>query len=114
MHQVCRIDIGRGKALYPELEEKLRILADRIRDRYPISRIIVFGSYLRGELHEGSDLDLVVVGDIPGRFHERGMFIRDLTDLPVEALCYTSPEFDEMVRRGNILIQTVLAEGRDL
>ncbi len=42
------------------------------------------------------------------------MFIRDLTDLPVEALCYTSQEFDEMVRRGNILIQTVLAEGRDL
>jgi predicted nucleotidyltransferase len=114
MPQVCRIDIGRGQALYTELEEKLRILGDRIRERYPNSRIIVFGSFVRHELHEGSDIDLVVVGDIPGRFHERGTFIRDLTDLPVEALCYTPGEFDEMVRRENILIRTVLEEGRDL
>jgi hypothetical protein len=114
MSQVCRIDIGRGQALYPELEEKLRILADRIRECYPVTRIIVFGSYVRGELHEGSDIDLVVVGNIPGRFHERGTFIRDLTDLPVETLCYTPHEFGEMVRQDNILIQTVLAEGRDV
>jgi predicted nucleotidyltransferase len=113
MSQVCRIDIGRGQALYPELEEELRILADRIRELYPVTRIIVSGSYVRGELHEGSDIDLVVVGDIPGRFHERGTFIRDLTDQPVETLCYTPHEFDEMVRTGNTLIQTVLAEGRD-
>jgi uncharacterized protein len=114
MPQVCRIDIGRGQGLYPELEERLRVLADRIRERYPVTRIIVFGSYVRGELHEGSDIDLVVVGDILGRFHERGTFIRDLTDLPVETLWYTPAEFDEMVRTGNTLIQTVLAEGRDL
>jgi len=114
MPQICRVDIGRGRAVYPEIEGKLRILADRIRERYPITRIIAFGSYVRGELHEGSDIDLVVVGDVPGRFHERGIFIRDLTDLPVEALFYTPGEFDEMVRMGNTLIQAVLAEGRDL
>jgi|WetSurMetagenome_2_1015567.scaffolds.fasta_scaffold172233_3 uncharacterized protein len=114
MPQVCRIDIGRGQAIYPELEEKLRVLADQIRERYPITRIIVFGSYAGAELHEGSDIDLVVFGDIPGPFHERGTLIRDLTDLPVETLCYTPAEFDEMVRTGNTLIQTVLAEGRDV
>jgi hypothetical protein len=48
------------------------------------------------------------------RFHERGVFIRDLTDLPVEALFYTPGELDEMVLTGNTLIQAVLAEGRDL
>lgn len=114
MPQVCRINIGRGQAIYREIEENLRVLAARIRGCYPVTRVIVFGSYVRGELHEGSDIDLIVVGDIPGRFHERGLFIRDLTDLPVETLCYSPGEFDEMIRSNNTLIRAVLEEGRDL
>ena len=55
----------------------------------------------RGDFHEGSDVDLIVVGDFPERHHKRAAAILDLTDLPIEPLCYTGEEFAGMVRSGN-------------
>jgi predicted nucleotidyltransferase len=39
---------------------QLRALEPVLRHRYPIRSMGVFGSYARGEQHEGSDLDLLV------------------------------------------------------
>jgi uncharacterized protein len=39
---------------------RLRALQPDLRRRYPIQGMGVFGSYLRGEQREGSDLDLLV------------------------------------------------------
>jgi predicted nucleotidyltransferase len=114
MSEVCRINIGRGPGLYEEIDRELRHLADRIRERYHATRVLVFGSYVRGDLHQGSDIDLLVVGDFPQRFHHRPSLIRDLTDLPVEALCYTADEFEAMVREKNSFILDILGEGKDL
>jgi len=33
---------------------------DLLRDRYKVKRIGLFGSYVRGDTHEGSDLDVLV------------------------------------------------------
>ncbi len=65
----------------------------------------------RGDFHEGSDVDLIVVGDFPERHHKRAAAILDLTDLPIEPLCYTGEEFAGMVRSGNPFISRALAEG---
>lgn len=110
MHTISRVDIGRGQALYPEIERKLADLAAVLRKRYRIDRILVFGSYARRDLHEGSDIDMVVVGDFPLRFHERPSLVRDLTDLPVEPLCYTPEEFAALVEAENPFIAEVLEE----
>lgn len=43
---------------------ELRSLQPTLRHRYPVRSMGVFGSYARGEQHEGSDLDLLVeLGD---------------------------------------------------
>jgi predicted nucleotidyltransferase len=47
MHKLCRIDIGRGKEIYKEIDGKLKELAKKLRMRYNVSTIIVFGSYVR-------------------------------------------------------------------
>jgi len=73
--------------------------------------VIPYGSFSRGDFHEGSDIDLIVVGDFPERFHKRAAAILDLTDLPVEPICYTEEEFAELVRSGNLFIRQALAEG---
>jgi hypothetical protein len=46
-------------------------LADRLRRELPVEAVYVFGSFARGAEHEGSDIDLLVVGDLPGRAPDR-------------------------------------------
>ncbi len=114
MHKLCRIDIRRGGEIYKEIGDELKELAERLREKYGVRRIIVFGSYVRGDLNEGSDIDLVVVGDFKERFHKRIASILNLTDLPIEPLCYTEEEFREMIRNNNGFISEVLKEGENL
>ena len=79
--------------------------------RRHVSTIILYGSFSRGDFHEGSDVDLIVVGDFRERPHKRAAAILGLTDLPVEPLCYTDEEFTELVRNENPFILQALAEG---
>lgn len=111
MHKICRIDIGRGKEIYKEIDYKLKELAKVLRGRYMVGKIIVFGSYVRGDLNEGSDIDLVIVGDFKGKLHKRIADVIGLTDLPVEPLCYTEEEFRAMIVNDNNFISEVLKEG---
>ena len=48
-----------------ELRRDLRAMLPELRQRYPISYLGVFGSWVRGEQREGSDLDLLVDFDGP-------------------------------------------------
>lgn len=96
MRQLRRIDIERGPETYKEIERRLEELAKILRDRYKASKILVFGSYVSAGLNEGSDIDLVVVGDFKERFHKRAVGVIGLTDLPIEPLCYTEEEFRAM------------------
>ena len=111
MHKICRIDIGRGEETYKEIGYKLKELAKVLREKYTVSKIIIFGSYVRGDLNEGSDIDLVIVGDFKERFHKRFAEIIGLTDLPIEPLCYTEEEFREKIVHNNYFISEVLKEG---
>ncbi|HRT71753.1 MAG TPA: nucleotidyltransferase domain-containing protein [Syntrophales bacterium] len=86
-------------------------MAKELRRKYKVSEIIVFGSYARGDLNEGSDIDLLIVGDFKEKFHKRIASILGLTDLPIEALCYTEEEFREMITNNRGFISEVLKEG---
>ena len=114
MHQLCRLDLSRGKTLYRELGVELRALAQQLRTRYRASKILAFGSYARHELNEGSDIDLLIVGEFTERFHKRIGAVLDLTELPIEPLCYTEAEFEQLVRAKNPFITAVLEEAVEL
>lgn len=62
----------------------------------------------RGEVHEGSDIDLVVIGDFTERLFDRIGLILDMTDLPIEPLVYTPAEFEEMKGSGNPFVAELL------
>lgn len=84
-------------------------------------RIILFGSAARGELHDASDIDLLVIEDGPfgaerSRFRETGRINRALAGFGVakDILVYS---VDEVVRWRNSLnhvISHALREGREL
>ncbi|MCK8518393.1 nucleotidyltransferase family protein [Methanoculleus sp. 7T] len=92
MHRVRGFDLQCREAIALQVSEKVRDLA-------------------RGDFHEASDVDLIVVGDFRERHHKRAAAILDLTDLPIEPLCDTEEEFAELVRSGNPFILQALAEG---
>jgi predicted nucleotidyltransferase len=102
-----RIDIGSSA----QIPEKLRKFAARLRKRYRLKAIYLFGSCARGAFHEGSDIDLVIVGDFKERFFDRIGSVMDLTDLPIEPLVYTPDEFAQMLKNGNPLMEEVVRHG---
>ncbi|TAJ43680.1 nucleotidyltransferase domain-containing protein [Methanofollis fontis] len=103
-----------GTTPSPDLIAALLAFAADVRSRFRIERIILFGSAATGTLHEGSDIDLIVIGDFSERFHKRIAALLDLTDLPIEPLCYTPAEFERLVEEKNPFIIEALLEGVDL
>ena len=43
--------------------KKLRTVKNDVQARYPVHRLALFGSWARGEQHQGSDVDILVEVD---------------------------------------------------
>ncbi len=81
---------------------------------YDPQRVIVFGSFARGDTHELSDLDLIVIKETNERFFDRIHRVRDACldiDVDVQPFVYTPAELEEMLSMGNSFLETALAEG---
>ena len=105
------IDIDR----LPEIRRQIERLIQRILEECPASKVILHGSFARGRVHQGSDIDLVVVADFQERFLDRyGDLLYDLYDLApereIEALIYTPEELQRLTSRP--FIATALREGK--
>jgi hypothetical protein len=81
--------------------------------KFNLKKIIVFGSFARGDYHKGSDLDLVIVGEFKDRFIDRIGKIIELndSDLEIEAMVYTEEEFQKMIQERRPFIEQALEEG---
>jgi uncharacterized protein len=67
--------------------EELRQRLPDLEQRYRIKSLGIFGSYVRGEQHSGSDLDLLVeFHDPPGlfKFIELECYLSDLLGMKVD------------------------------
>ena len=96
--------------------EKFERLVQCLR-RYNPEKIILFGSYARGDTDEYSDLDVVIIKNTEKRFIERLVEVAKYLDNDlgkVDVFVYTREEFEDMQRRGNPFIEKVLTEGRVL
>lgn len=85
------------------------------------ARIILFGSAARGELHDASDIDLLVIEDAPfgaerSRFLETSRINRALAGFGVakDILVYSADEVGRWRNSLNHVISHALREGRDL
>ena len=110
MPKLVRVNIDRLEEYYEGLSQFVQELKATI----PVKEIWLHGSFATGEVHEGSDIDLIIVGDFQERFHERIGRILALTDLPIEPLVYTREEFEAMKQEGNPLIKEALTTGKAL
>jgi|Deesub1362B_J571_1020462.scaffolds.fasta_scaffold01891_4 predicted nucleotidyltransferase len=80
---------------------------------YEPQKIILFGSFARGDYNVASDIDLIVIKDTDRRFIER---IGDVlafceSRIAVKPLVYTPAELEEMLKEGNSFLEKALREG---
>jgi len=108
LHKLCRIDIGKREEILKEVER----FSEELKERFDYE-VYLYGSFVRGDVHEGSDIDLIIVGDLKERFFDSIGKIFELIDPPIEPLVYTRDEFDAM-KRDNLFMKSVLKHARRL
>jgi predicted nucleotidyltransferase len=81
---------------------------------YDPERIILFGSYARGD--PAADIDVVIIKRTTARFLDRLKVVYERWDLPVavDILVYTPEEWQQMLEEGRGFIQRVAGEGREV
>lgn len=96
-------------------EEQVRTITERIAAALQPERIMMFGSYARGEPHEESDLNLCVIvpeaGDWLYRPHELRRLV-PVTEVALEPLVVTPSELEHLRKAENPLAEAVLREGK--
>lgn len=80
---------------------------------YRPQKIVLFGSYSRGDAHEGSDIDLMIIKETYKRFIDRIADVIKLNNtlIPVEPLIYTPSEFEAMKKENRDFINSIEEEG---
>ncbi|MFH1422618.1 MAG: nucleotidyltransferase domain-containing protein [Planctomycetota bacterium] len=106
MCKVCNIDIKHSEKTY----KKLSTFVGKLKKSFPVKDVYLYGSFARGDFHEGSDIDLVIVGDFKEKFFERIANVLELTNLPIEPLVYTQAEFERTKKKSSFL-KKVVREG---
>lgn len=96
-------------------EQELKKIVEVLKPYRP-KKVILFGSFARGDYHGLSDLDLIIIKDTEKRFLDRIVEVLELFDssIPVEPLVYTSKEIDRLLAEENSFITQALNEGRVL
>ena len=109
MCRLCREDI----ITHRELNRKAISIIHAVKENLRPSKIILFGSFSRGDYNECSDLDLIIIGKFEQRFFQRIGLVLDLntTDLEIEPLVYTEDEFSRMIEEDNLFLSHALEEG---
>jgi predicted nucleotidyltransferase len=94
-----------------KLERVAHIIASLAE--YDPQRVILFGSWARGDEDEYSDLDLVIIKETQERFLDRLERVYELVKptFAMDVLVYTPQEFAKMQERDNPFIEMVLKEG---
>jgi len=97
------------------LAEQLPEITKRIVQTSHPERIILFGSYARGDSHPESDLDLLVI--VPGLTHLRQESVRLRRALrgllaPVDIVVATPEQINRLGNVAGYIYQTALREGK--
>ncbi len=100
-----------------EYQRELNSITAQIIQKYRPEKIILFGSAARGEFHQDSDVDLLIIKkDTPLYGADR---IRELSRLidrnfPLDLLVYRPEEFEKRLEMGDPFLKEILKEGKVL
>jgi len=96
--------------------ERLKDIAKRLKREYGAEKVILYGSYAKGEETEDSDIDIFVIAPTDERFFERMAtvvrIIRDLRrGLAIEPIVMTREEVEDRIEMGDEFVKQIIEEG---
>lgn len=85
--------------------ERLKAISRCLKTEYHAERVILFGSYARGEATEDSDIDPLIIAPAKERFFERMAnvlnIVRDLYHgLPISPIVLRPKEIRDRIKKG--------------
>jgi len=98
-----------------EIEPELARIVSRLAE-HGAERVVLYGSFARGDFHADSDVDLLIVKDTDERFIDRIASALAVTGarIPVEPVVHTQAELETMRARRSGLLADVEREGKVL
>lgn len=99
-----------------KIQDAFTDIIQSIISNYAPQKIVLFGSYARGEAHEGSDIDLMLIKETSKRFIDRIADVIKLnnTFLSLEPLIYSPLELEKMKKEKRDFILTIEEEGIEI
>ncbi len=99
------------------VEKALNEYIKGLRERHPeIIKVILFGSFVRGESVPGSDIDLLIIlQESKKSFLDRiPYYLPSHFPVGVDIFPYTEKEIEKMKAEGNFFIRKALEEGKEI
>lgn len=112
---------GRADLMSSAVRRSLEAYASRLRARFGerLRDVRLFGSYARGEAHEDSDVDVLVLVDgladleLGVAFGEAAYVVLE-TGMPLSPIAMSTERFRELLRRERLLAKDIEREGISL
>ena len=98
------------------LEKALDRMVALLVEEYRPEKIILFGSFASGVVHEGSDLDLLIIKETTKRSIDRQVEVYGLVkpEIGIDLFIYTPQEFRYLESIGFSLVKEMVANGKVL
>jgi len=102
--------------LETKVSEQIGLLRDKLKKRFAVKQIFVFGSHAYGEPDKESDIDLCVIADLNKKrkidiIREIRRELIDLISSPLDILVYSEKEFKERSVLTSTLEHKILMNG---
>jgi predicted nucleotidyltransferase len=100
-----------------EFDQEVRSIVRQLLRLYKPQKVVLFGSLVRGEIRQGTDIDLFIVkSGVPELGVDR---IRELDALvkyrlATDFIVYTPEEVEQRLSLGDPFVRSILEEGRVL
>jgi len=98
----------------PQLVERIDDCVQNLVKAFNPEKVILFGSFARGEMRERGTLDLIIITETEERFFDR---IKKALEAckggfpSIEPIVYTPEEFDLLLSQGEGFLEDALEEG---
>lgn len=100
--------------------EALNTIKKSIKQELPDARVILFGSYARGQQDSNSDIDVLVITKQQFsqklKMHYRSLLRKQLVKMliPVEVLLMSEGELENKKNLHGHILKTIVEEGKEL
>ena len=87
----------------------------KISKKYKLKKARIFGSSVKGNMGENSDIDLIIISDkfegLSSLKRPVELYLEWDLDYPVDFVCFTTKEFEKLKRRVS-LVKEALKNGK--